>query len=184
MNENKPSRKKMPRFNMSWIYGVIVIILLYLFIKGESPATSKEVTYTKFQEYVNKGYAGDITVNKDDGKLMMLIKREYVKEVFPQDSNKVTGQPFLTVEYGSISALTDFLEQAKEEQEEKKSYPPFGAWMSEKTIRILHNRTGVDTPEQLIEYDFKNGHIYGFLPNIELLQYAMVAGIKLKNYLY
>lgn len=116
MNESKPSRKKMPRFNMSWIYGVIVIILLYLFIKGESPATSKEVTYTKFQEYVNKGYAGDITVNKDDGKLMMLIKREYVKEVFPQDSNKVTGQPFLTVEYGSISALTDFLEQAKEEQ--------------------------------------------------------------------
>lgn len=112
--------------------------------------------------------------------LILFMTKSYIENhgINSLDANTIDKIRFLSKE------LSHDKEQAKEEQEEKKSYPPFGAWMSEKTIRILHNRTGVDTPEQLVEYDFKNGHIYGFLPNIELLQYAMVAGIKLKNYLY
>lgn len=116
MNDNKQNKKKMPRFNMSWIYGVIIIVLFYLFMNGETPTSSKEVNYTKFQEYVEKGYAGDIEVNKDEGTLIMSIKDEYAKEIFPDKKNNIGSRPFVTVEYGSIDQLMDFLEKEKTEQ--------------------------------------------------------------------
>ena len=77
--------------------------------------------------------------------------------------------------------LAEDIEPAGSEPE-KPNYPSFWNYMSEKTIRILHNSKGIETPEQLAEYDFEKKHLFGFVPNIELLQYAMEAGIKLKNY--
>lgn len=77
--------------------------------------------------------------------------------------------------------LAEDIEPAGSEPD-NPNYPSFWNYMSEKTIRILHNSKGIETPEQLAEYDFEKKHLFGFIPNIELLQYAMEAGIKLKNY--
>ncbi len=65
-NNNKPlgdNQPKMPRFNMNWIYTIILVVLLVaLFSDGGSaimggPSASQEATYTKFKIYVQKGYA-------------------------------------------------------------------------------------------------------------------------------
>lgn len=113
-------------------------------------------------------------------QLILLLTKSYIENhgLDALNSNTIGKIRYLSKE------LSQGKEQLKEELKEKKSYPPFISLMSEKTIRILHNSRNIDTPEQLAEFDFNNGHIYGFIPNIELLQYAMNAGIKLKNYLY
>lgn len=75
-------------------------------------------------------------------------------------------------------------DEKKEVTETNNTYPEFREWMSKRTILSLHHQFGIDTPEQLAKFDFNYSIPYGFKPNIELLQYAMYAGIKLKNYQY
>ena len=48
MNE-KENKNKMPRFNMNWIYGIIIVILVYLFFTGTGGSSSKTVDYTQFR---------------------------------------------------------------------------------------------------------------------------------------
>ena len=55
MNE-KENKNKMPRFNMNWIYGIIIVILVYLFFTGTGGSTSKTVDYTQFEQYVISGF--------------------------------------------------------------------------------------------------------------------------------
>lgn len=116
MNETNNNNNKMPRFSMSWIYVIIVIILLYFFFSGTDTDVSKTVTYTQFKEYVDKGYANHIVANKDEGTLQMFVKPDHVKDVFRTGKDKISGQPFVTVEYPSNDKLMDFIEQAQEKQ--------------------------------------------------------------------
>ena len=68
----------MPRFNLSWFYLIVAIILGYLFLTSDDTlrggAMSKNATYSQFREYVEQGYASRIIVNKDDGQLFMYVK--------------------------------------------------------------------------------------------------------------
>ncbi len=66
MNE-KENKNKMPRFNMNWIYGIIIVILVYLFFTGTGGSSSKTVDYTQFEQYVKSGYASKIIAQKDKG---------------------------------------------------------------------------------------------------------------------
>jgi hypothetical protein len=91
----------------------------------------------------------------------------------------------------SIGMIKYFANELAKDTDEKKevietnnTYPDFQDWMSKKTILRLHYRYDIDTPEQLAKFDFNSSSLDGFKPNIEILQYAMNAGIKLKNYLY
>lgn len=114
MNETKNNNNKMPRFSMNWIYVIIIAVLLYFFVTGTDTNVSKTVTYTQFQEYVNKGYASHIVANKDDGSLQMFVKNEHVKDVFRTGKDKISGQPFVNVEYPSNDKLIDFIDQAQQ----------------------------------------------------------------------
>lgn len=112
-------------------------------------------------------------------QLILLLTDSYIKKYHFEslNSNDIGNIRYLAKE------LSKGMEQPEEKKKEKTPYPPFENWMSEKTIRRLNNKD-VYTPEELAEHDFEDKHLYGFVSNIELLQYAMVAGIKLKNYRY
>ena len=43
MNE-KENKNKMPRFNMNWIYGIIIVILVYLFFTGTGAVSYTHLT--------------------------------------------------------------------------------------------------------------------------------------------
>ena len=72
----------MPRFSLNWAYAIIIIVLAYLFWTGNRGTGSynKEVSYSTFQTYVDKGYASSITVNKGDGNVQMFVKKEHVAQ--------------------------------------------------------------------------------------------------------
>src|SRR3712207_9075594 len=83
-NEKQP---KMPKFNMSWFYGIaIAIILGFLFFGNADQLVGssgyQKATYTKFKEYVAKGYAKSVVVNKNDSELKLFIKAKNIQDVF------------------------------------------------------------------------------------------------------
>jgi cell division protease FtsH len=113
-NNNKP-KMNMPRFNLSWLYICIAITLAYLFFTGEeNNGLNRQLTYTEFKEMVNKGYANKI-IAYNDNSVDLFIKPEHVRDVFKEDYKKVSRNPSLHVEVGSIEALDKFLEKAQEE---------------------------------------------------------------------
>ena len=106
----------MPKFNMGWIYGIASIGLLIAYIMGGNSvggSAGKEATYTKFQTYVMQGYASNVVVNKDNGKLKMFVKPEYIRKLFNAGTNQVGTNPFIEVEYGGIDKLENFIDYAR-----------------------------------------------------------------------
>ena len=98
---------------MSWIYGIIVVVLLYLFFTGTDTSASKSVTYTQFKKYVTSGYASKIVANKDEGSLIMFVKPEHIRDVFNGGVSKMGSTPYVQVEYPSNDKLEEFIESAQ-----------------------------------------------------------------------
>lgn len=110
---------KMPKFNMSWIYIVVLAVLVgaYMFNDkslGSGSSTSKDVTYNNFQELVEKGYASKVVVNNNDKTLKMYVKAEHIRDVFGQGTQQTGTSPYVSVEYGSVDKVETFLEAQRE----------------------------------------------------------------------
>lgn len=61
----------MPRFNMSWIYIMVIVGLMAIWFTGGDSATgsiSKPASYNQFKVMVANGYASKIVVNTDEKK--------------------------------------------------------------------------------------------------------------------
>ena len=67
----------MPKFNMSWFYVLALVGLIAAYFAmgdnsvAEGSNASKEVSYEQFKNYVTKGYASKIVVNKTENTLQM-----------------------------------------------------------------------------------------------------------------
>ena len=120
---NTPQR---PRFNMSWIYGlVIVAIMAIYFTQGQDKSSiNTQVTYSDFKVMVDKGYAQEIVVFKYQNVLEMYVKPEHIRDVFHQGVQQTGNNPSVTVAIGSTDQVEQFINQAREEKkfEGKFSY--------------------------------------------------------------
>lgn len=119
-NSNTPNlnnnNNRMPKFNIGWIYGFAIIALIVAYIMGGNTAggsAGKQASYTKFQTYMMQGYAQSIVVNKDNGKLKMYVKPQYIRQLFNAGTNQVGTTPFIEVEYGGIDKLENFVDYAR-----------------------------------------------------------------------
>jgi cell division protease FtsH len=111
-DENKP---KMPRFNPSWIYIIILIVLGISFFYGNgsdrSDGMRRDASYAEFKDLVSKGYASQVIINTNEKTLKMYVKPEKFVDVFKQNAKQLGKNPYLAVEYGSIDKLESFLEE-------------------------------------------------------------------------
>lgn len=116
MNENNREKGKngMPSFNLTWLYIIILIILGIFWFAGSDDSASKSATYTEFKSYVEKGYASKIVANKDEGMLKMFVTTEHIRDVFKTDAKNTGLQPYITVQFGSIDKLEEFLDAQEE----------------------------------------------------------------------
>ena len=110
-NDQQP---KMPKFNMNWLYiSVLIFIAVIAFSGGGNllgvQGVSQEATYTKFKEYVSKGYASRIIINNPEHELKMYVKPQALKAVFNQPAEKLGKDPYVKVNYGSVDKIEDFL---------------------------------------------------------------------------
>ena len=110
-NDQQP---KMPKFNMNWLYiSVLIFIAVIAFSGGGNllgvQGVSQDATYTKFKEYVSKGYASRIIINNQEHELKMYVKPQAIKAVFNQPAEKLGKDPYVKVNYGSVDKIEDFL---------------------------------------------------------------------------
>jgi cell division protease FtsH len=106
----------MPKFNMNWIYGLVIIslITLYLTTGKEQSSVRTETTYSDFKVMVTKGYAEKIVVNKNTNTLLMYVKPEHIRDVFHKGVDQTGKNPAVTVNIGSVDQVEQFLNEAKE----------------------------------------------------------------------
>ena len=114
---NKP-QMNMPRFNMNWIYGLVIIALVMLYFTqgNEKSSVRTETSYSDFKTMVMKGYAEKIVVNKYENTLQMYVKPEHIRDVFHQGVDKTGKEPSVLVAIGSVDQVEQFVNQAREEQ--------------------------------------------------------------------
>ena len=111
-NDNKP---KMPKFNMNWLYVMILIALcVTFFTDGGSSLLSgsgniNKVSYSAFKAYVDRGYASKVVINKPENYLHMYVYGRNVRDVFKKSTKEMGRDPYVEVEIGSVDQVEDFL---------------------------------------------------------------------------
>lgn len=113
--QQQPTPPKMPRFNLNWIYIIIIGGLAILLYQGGLGTGNydKEVSYTDIKTYVTKGYAREVHVDKTAGKVHLVIDAKYVQDVFRQGTDVVGTAPTVTTYYPSAEKVEDFLVQSE-----------------------------------------------------------------------
>ena len=113
MNPQNPRQKQnMPKFNLNWVYFLILGALAFLYFSGVGGGSSvdREVDYTTFKSYVSKGYAKRMEVNKGDGTLKMFVNGKHIRDVFGQDSKSTGKAPTVTTKYPSVDKVEEFVD--------------------------------------------------------------------------
>ena len=111
-NHGNQQQPKMPKFNMNWLYMLILIGLIALFMTGGGDAlggsATKEATYTEFKQYVDKGYVLSIVANKTENELKLYINPKNIRDVYKQSANQVGPSPYVKVQFGSIDEVDKY----------------------------------------------------------------------------
>ena len=108
----------MPKFNMNWIYGIVILSLIVLyFTQGQTKSSiNTQVSYSDFKVMVDKGYAKEIVVNKYQNTLEMYVKPEHIRHVFHQGVQQTGTNPCVSVAIGSVDQVEQFINNAREEK--------------------------------------------------------------------
>ena len=89
----------MPKFNMNWIYALVIISLAVVFFATDkdgglgNTSVSVKKDYTQFVEYVNKGWASHVVVNKNESTLKMYVRPEHINDIFKAHVKQTAPSP-------------------------------------------------------------------------------------------
>ena len=112
-SQNNPEGPKMPKFNINWLYTIIIVVLAVLFFSGGGEmgkTASQEASYSDFKKFVANGYASKVVINKKESELKMYVKPENVRQVFKTTAKQVGPNPYLRVNYGSVEQVEEYLD--------------------------------------------------------------------------
>ncbi len=113
---NNPNMPKMPKFNMNWLYVLVLIALGVVFFAGGNSFLSSSAgvdrDYTTFKQYIAKGYGTKVVINKSDNTLRMFVSPDHIRDIFKQGTQQVGKAPYVNVEIGSVDKVETFLDQA------------------------------------------------------------------------
>ena len=116
--ENKTPNKssgKSPKFSISWIYGIVVLILIGSYFINE-PTLTKDIPYSIFQEYVKHGLIEDIDVYASKGSIEATVAKPAVKKVFGKNYKDYEKNRIISVRIPTVDEFSRFINKAKEEK--------------------------------------------------------------------
>jgi cell division protease FtsH len=111
-NNNKPFK-----FNISWMYGLIIIMLVAVFLTNNAPVNNKDVGWSEFQKMAEENTFSKMSVNLSDRKVVASIKPEFVVKILGTDTVanknplKKNTEATVTVVIASADKFTDFYEK-------------------------------------------------------------------------
>ena len=117
-NNNNTEQPKMPKFNMNWVYAIVLVVLAVLFFTGApdrltSGSVAKEASIAQFNKYLEKGYASNVEVKTGEKFLKMYIKPRFFRDVFNKDARSLGSEPYVKVEIGALDNLETQLKWAQ-----------------------------------------------------------------------
>lgn len=112
--QNNMKKPVKPKFNVSWLFGLIFFTLMGLYMFGDGGSATKKVEYSEFQSYVEKGYVNKIVAYNNDNSLEVYVKPENIKDVFKSDSSKTGRNPMLLVEVASMESFDKYIEEQRD----------------------------------------------------------------------
>ena len=83
-NQNQKQVKqtgKSPKFNFTWIYGLILLGLIGSYLFGEE-APAKKINITQFEEYLQKGYVEKVVIYPNNNTAKAFVLKDSMKNVF------------------------------------------------------------------------------------------------------
>ena len=104
---NGNNKVNLPKFNLNWLYMILLMMLAGLWLTNKNGVSSKNVSYDEFQSYVQKGYISRVT-GFNHNSVEAYIKPQHVGNVFGIDSTRVGRNPMVTTEAPSRESLGDF----------------------------------------------------------------------------
>jgi len=114
-NNNKPFK-----FNISWMYALIVIMLLAVFFTNNSPENTKKLNWTEFQKWAEANAFSKMEINKSDDQVVATVKPEFVVNILGSEitpsKNPLLRKPAeatVSVTIPSADKFTDFYNQWK-----------------------------------------------------------------------
>ena len=117
---NNNNQRKMPKFNIFWMYGLILLFLLSVYWMNQDGAMSQEVNWTQFENIVNKGGVQSITVYSNKNQAEAVLSDSLAKVVFKDlPAAPVTGQTAqrtkISTQIPSSDKFEDKIEQWKQQ---------------------------------------------------------------------
>ena len=115
----------MPKFNMNWIYGIIIVILAIVFVTGGDSmggSMSTKASYSDFKSFVANGYAKDVVIDKNNSTLKMFVTPEHIRDVFHQGVKETGENPFVEVQFGTADKVEQFLDTQQQAGKFKGKY--------------------------------------------------------------
>jgi len=143
-NQTPPSKptSKFPKFNISWIYGTIILVLLGSFLFNENNSQAKDVNFTTFKEYVKNGMVVKVDIySSKNGAEAQLV--DYTKiQLDTTTLRKVFGESYKSFAYNP-KTLKDSLKR-KDTQMLKRVYgEKFEAFAKDRTITVTAPADGL-----------------------------------------
>ncbi|MDR1402862.1 MAG: ATP-dependent zinc metalloprotease FtsH [Tannerellaceae bacterium] len=102
---------KMFKFNIYWMYGLIIVMLIALYLTGGSSST-KEVGWTEFQRLTQDNVFEKMTVFNKKNTLEATVRAGKRGLVFKGDSAKMGDAPKVIVQIPSADKFSDFYDKA------------------------------------------------------------------------
>lgn len=105
---------KMPKFNISWIYGIIIMVLLGSYFFTDNVPT-KEVPFSTFEEYVKTGVIEKIDVYSTKNTVEAKVVKDSLKKVFGEKSEAYAKDRMISVRIPSVDEFSKFIQKARDE---------------------------------------------------------------------
>ena len=96
---NNNNNRKAPKFNMYWMYALVTIFLVTMYVMNMDGGVAQEVSWTQFENIVQKGGVKSITVYSNKNLAEAVLTDSLAKEV-------IKDQPAQTQPFGNKTATT------------------------------------------------------------------------------
>jgi ATP-dependent metalloprotease FtsH len=118
--EKKPTP---PKFNIYWIYGAVIFVLLGLSLFGGNDwQTMQKTNISNFEQFLNAGDVGEVIVIRNKSRVRVTLTPEALNKTEHQNakSKNILGQensqgPHYQFEVGSLELFEEKLEKARSE---------------------------------------------------------------------
>ena len=109
-SSNNNSRGKKPKFNILWMYAIIMAVILGIYWSNDV-STSRDVSWTKFKEYVATGGVDSVVVFSNKQEANAFLKDSLANVMFK--NNKRSQQhtaPYISTQIPSNEKFDEFID--------------------------------------------------------------------------